>query len=85
MIVAGAVLNHAAGVVGVSNLFAENGDRDDGVGERRCRGRVALSGRTDRRLRSRATISRPRVEDGFEKLGPLRVWINDADERGADA
>jgi hypothetical protein len=75
-VVAGAVLNHAAGAVGLSNLFTVDGDADSA-----WEAAIATAGA---QFPDAPIVGYESVADldaarrhGFVSLGPLRVWIND--------
>jgi hypothetical protein len=75
-ITAGAILNRSAGVVGLTNLFTNTGDRDAAWTE------AVIA--TSERFGDRPIVGYEAGDDlaaawrvGFASLGPLRVWIND--------
>jgi hypothetical protein len=78
MIVSGAVLSYGAEVVGVSNLFAENGDLDTAWTNAVAAAATYFPRTPIVGYESGDDLAAAR-RNGFEVLGPLRVWINDAD------
>jgi hypothetical protein len=72
--VAGAMLCHSAGVVGISNVFA-----DDGVGSGAWPGCVALASALFPRVPfvgyESGDARRALTNHGFDVAGPLRVWM----------
>ena len=82
MIVSGAVLSYGADVVGVSNLFAENGDLDTAWTNAVAAAATDFPRAPIVGYESGAALAAAR-RNGFEVLGPLRVWINDGTRRCA--
>jgi hypothetical protein len=80
---AGAVLNFGAGVVGVSNVFANDGDLDAMFAATIAAAAQWFPNAPIVGYESGAALAAAR-RSGFEVLGPLHVWINDADARRAD-
>jgi hypothetical protein len=78
MIVSGAVLSYGADVVGVSNLFAENGDLDTAWTNATAAAATYFPNAPIVGYESGDELAAAR-RNGFEVLGRLRVWINDAD------
>jgi hypothetical protein len=78
MIVSGAVLTYGANVVGVSNLFAENGDLDTAWTNAIAAAATYFPNAPIVGYETGDDLAAAR-RNGFEVLGPLRVWINDAD------
>jgi hypothetical protein len=75
-VVAGAVLNRAAGVVGLSNLFTTNGDLDGAWNGAVAAARELFPDEAIVGYESGADLDAARRR-GFVPLGPLRVWVND--------
>ena len=84
MIVSGAVLSYGADVVGVSNLFAENGDLDAAWTNAIAAAATYFPRAPIVGYESGDALAAAR-RSGFEVLGPLRVWINDARTRPVQA
>lgn len=76
-VVAGAVLNRAAGVVGVTNLFTTNGALDAAWDSALVTARSLFPNPAIVGYESGADLGAAR-RHGFRPLGRLRVWIKDA-------
>ncbi len=78
-IVAGAILNVASGVVGLSNVFARTGDDDDDHLWSACLDAIQarFADLAAVGYESGAALAAA-LDQGFESLGPLRVWIKDS-------
>jgi hypothetical protein len=72
----GAVLNHAAGWVGVSNLFARAGDADAAWRAVLAAARERISGVPIVGYETGDDLAIA-LRNGFNALGPLRVWKKD--------
>jgi hypothetical protein len=81
-ITSGAVLNHNANVVGISNLFATDTDLDTAWASA-----IAAAGtqfpNTPLVGYERGDDLAAALRNGFVALGPLRVWVNDAQRAAA--
>ncbi|MEU2393238.1 hypothetical protein [Streptomyces sp. NPDC007369] len=77
-ILAGAVVNAAAGVVGVSNVFASDGVGDDEAWAGALAGIAGLWPRLPVVGYESGEDLRTAARHGFAELGPLRVWLHTA-------
>ncbi|MEU5808535.1 hypothetical protein [Streptomyces sp. NPDC047718] len=77
-ILAGAVANAAAGVVGVSNVFAADGVGDDEAWAGALAGTAELWPRLPVVGYEHGEDLRTALRHGFAALGPLRVWLHTA-------